>query len=119
MAIGVTNRKHYEAIAQAIRAKNGEATTYKPSEMAGAILAIEGGGANLAKVAEVAIYESIGQFAITYEDGRLVIGSVTFDALDNNPISLEDDQGNSVEFSNGYPVRATDAYGNIVPIVWG
>ena len=118
MAKGVTDRKHYEAIADAIRLKNGEETTYKPSEMAGAILAIEGGGANLAKVSEVAIYENIGQFAITYDNGKLVTGAATFD-VDGNPTSLTDDQGNSVAFENGYPVSATDKYGNTVPIVWG
>ena len=117
MAKGVTDRKHYEAIASAIRVMNGEATTYKPSQMAGAILDLDG-GANLAKVAEVAIYENIGQFAITYDNGKLITGSGTFD-VDGNPTSLTDDQGNSVAFENGYPVSATDRYGNTVPILWG
>jgi hypothetical protein len=38
----VTDNKHYSDIANAIRAKNGTETTYKPSEMAAAIDAIEG-----------------------------------------------------------------------------
>lgn len=117
MAKGVTDRKHYEAIASAIRVMNGEATTYKPSQMAGAILDLDG-GANLAKVSEIAIYDAIGMFSITYADGKTVTGSGTFD-VDGNPTSLTDDQGNSVTFENGYPVSATDIYGNTVPILWG
>ncbi len=44
MAIVATDNAHYAAIASAIREQNGEETTYKPEDMADAILAIEGGG---------------------------------------------------------------------------
>lgn len=44
MANIVTNSKNYTDIANAIRGKNGTSTKYKPSEMALAIRAIEGGG---------------------------------------------------------------------------
>lgn len=44
MSTIVTDNKHYSDIANAIRAKNETNTTYKPSEMALAIRAIEGGG---------------------------------------------------------------------------
>lgn len=44
MAIVTTDNQYYSAIANAIRAKNGEATLYKPSEMAAAITAIPTGG---------------------------------------------------------------------------
>lgn len=37
MANKITNTQHYQAIADAIRAKNGETTTYTPSQMAQAI----------------------------------------------------------------------------------
>lgn len=40
----LTDDTNFKAIADAIRAKNGTATKYKPSEMAGAIQAISGGG---------------------------------------------------------------------------
>lgn len=44
MAIVTTDNQYYSAIADAIRAKNGEATLYKPSEMAAAITALPTGG---------------------------------------------------------------------------
>jgi hypothetical protein len=44
MANKITNTQYYEDIADAIREKNGEQTTYRPSEMAEAILEISGGG---------------------------------------------------------------------------
>lgn len=44
MANVLINENSMTAIANAIRAKNGTSTTYKPSEMAGAISAIDGGG---------------------------------------------------------------------------
>lgn len=43
MAIKTYNDQNFVAIANAIRAKNGETTQYKPSEMAPAIMAIESG----------------------------------------------------------------------------
>lgn len=47
MAIVTTDNQYYSAIADAIRAKNGEATLYKPSEMAAAINALPTGGGAL------------------------------------------------------------------------
>lgn len=70
------------------------------------------------RVAQLNIYESLGVFTVTYEDGTAISGSATFD--DNgNPTSLIDDNGNSVSFTSGYPVNATDRNGNTVAIVWG
>lgn len=43
MAIGITDEKNYQDIADAIREKNGSSDTYTPSEMADAIRGIEGG----------------------------------------------------------------------------
>lgn len=42
MAYGLTNSEHYEDIASAIRTKNGKTDTYKPGEMADAILELTG-----------------------------------------------------------------------------
>lgn len=47
MAKVITDNQHYSAIAEAIRTKNETDTLYKPSEMAAAILEIQGGGADL------------------------------------------------------------------------
>lgn len=116
MAIVTTNDQHYAGIAEAIREKNGETTTYKPSEMAAAILEIMGG--NVKKVTSVNVYENIGMYAITYEGGTMVTGSVTFDE-NGLPTSLTDDKGNAVNFVSGYPTSVTDKNGKIVPIVWG
>ena len=44
MANVIVNETNLTNIANAIREKNGETTSYKPSEMAGAILAIQAGG---------------------------------------------------------------------------
>ena len=44
MANVLVNDTSLTAIGNAIREKNGETTTYKPSEMAAAITAISGGG---------------------------------------------------------------------------
>lgn len=115
MAKGLTDKKHYNDIADAIRARNGEETKYNPSEMAAAILAIEGGGR---KVSEVNIYDASGMFAITYKDGFMVTGSATFDE-NGLPTSMTDDNGNTVNFTAGYPTSATDKDGNSVPIIWG
>lgn len=116
MAKGITDSRHYTDIAAAIRGKNGETTTYKPSEMAAAIEAITGGGEK--KVASLNIYENIGAFIVTYDDGTSVTGSATFD--DNGlPTSLTDDNGNTVIFASGYPISAKDRSGNGVSIAWG
>ena len=44
--IVLSNSQYYSDIANAIRAKNGESTHYKPSEMALAIKSLQGGGIN-------------------------------------------------------------------------
>lgn len=44
MANVIINDSHLTAIGEAIREKNGTEDTYKPREMAEAILAISGGG---------------------------------------------------------------------------
>ena len=112
--IVITDDKHYTDIAAAIRGKNGEETTYKPSEMAAAIEAITGGK----KISELNVYEASGMFVVTYADGTMATGSATFDE-NGLPTALTDDNGNTVNFTSGYPTSATDGNGNIVSIVWG
>ena len=114
MARGLTDKQHYHDIADAIRARNGGETKYNPSEMAAAILDIEGGR----KVSEVNIYDASGMFSIIFEGGLMVTGSATFDE-NGLPTSLTDDNGNTVNFTTGYPTSATDKDGNSVPIIWG
>lgn len=50
MALIATDSKHYSDIADAIRTQNGTTTTYKPSEMAPAILAIVGPSGDLPEI---------------------------------------------------------------------
>lgn len=109
MAKIVTDNKHYQDIAAAIRTQNGEETTYPPSGMAAAILAL-----SASRVTEVTTTVA-GSFRATFESGSTISGSVTFDES-GLPISLDDDAGNTVEFSNGYPVSVTDSDGNVVSI---
>ena len=47
MSIVTIDDSYFTDIANAIRGKNGETTTYKPNEMAAAISAISGGGGNI------------------------------------------------------------------------
>lgn len=51
----LTDAKYYKAIADAIRAKNGSTTIYKPSGMAAAISAIQVGGGSAAMYPKVRI----------------------------------------------------------------
>lgn len=76
------------------------------------------GGDGLKRVTRLDIYESIGMFTVTYEDGTTISGSATFDA-NGQPTSLADDEGNTVSFTSGYPTSAKDSNGNAVAIVWG
>lgn len=118
---GITDSRHYEDIAAAIRAKNGTGNKYYPSEMAAAIREIQGGGTGDSgdgmEIESLNIYENIGMFAIEYEDGTTITGSATFDA-NGLPTGLTDDNGNTVNFTSGYPTSATNGK-NSVPIVWG
>ena len=47
MSIVTIDDSYFTDIANAIRGKNGETTTYKPNEMAAAISAISSGGGNI------------------------------------------------------------------------
>lgn len=117
MAKGITDRKHYDNIASAIRAKNGGAVKYKPSEMADAILAIDG-GVEAPNISNIIVFDTLGIIRIQLEDGEELVCYASFDE-NGMPISLSDDNGNTVNFDSGYPVSATDIFGNTIPIFWG
>lgn len=57
----LTDSKYYKAIADAIRAKNGSTTIYKPSGMAAAISAIQVGGGSAAMYPKVRIKQTENQ----------------------------------------------------------
>lgn len=68
MAIGITDEKNYQDIADAIREKNGSSNTYTPGEMAEAIRGIEGGeGFNLMSAGFT--QESQNKFNEFYKNG--------------------------------------------------
>ena len=90
MAIVTTDNQYYSAIADAIRAKNGTKTTYKPSEMAAAISALPTGGGALDFLTNetdygVAIYQNSSETTssrnivlpdgITFDDVKFIIGT--------------------------------------------
>lgn len=90
MAIVTTDNQYYSAIADAIRGKNGEATLYKPSEMAAAITALPTGGGALDFLTNetdygVAIYQNSSETTpsrtivlpdgITFDDVKFIIGT--------------------------------------------
>ena len=59
MSIVTIDDSYFTNIANAIRGKNGETTTYKPNEMAAAISAISGGGGGDWQVAAIStVYDS-------------------------------------------------------------
>ena len=63
MANVILNDKHLTDIADAIRAKNGEATTYTPGAMAEAITNLPSGGGEPIVITGICDYACYGQFA--------------------------------------------------------
>lgn len=81
MSIGITDNKYYADIANAIRSKLGNEVTYRPEEMAAAILQIvTGGGGSMfesnAKGKEVPMPEGAASDKFTLDFVSSVIGSV-------------------------------------------
>ena len=58
MSIVTIDDSYFTDIANAIRGKNGETTTYKPNEMAAAISAISGGGGDWQVAAISTVYDA-------------------------------------------------------------
>lgn len=87
MAIVFTDSQNYTEIASAIRIKLGVATTYKPSEMASAILSISGGGGSINNQ-DKTVSPSISLQSVTFDSGYTGLGTVTINAvtsaIDNN-----------------------------------
>ena len=87
MAIVFTDSQNYTDIASAIRLKLGVATTYKPSEMASAILSISGGGGTVNNQ-DKTVSPSISLQSVTFDSGYTGLGTVTINAvtsaIDNN-----------------------------------
>ena len=69
------------------------------------------------RISDVYIDEDTGAFAIVFTNGAMVQGSASFDEF-GNPTRLSDTSGNNVEFTDGYPLVATDINGNVVSINW-
>lgn len=87
MAKVLVTDTHLTDIANAIRDKNGETTTYKPSEMANAISSIEAGGGDTSEIEDVFITHTLSgdyvndrvtkvKYGTFYEDNNLT--SVSF-----------------------------------------
>ena len=78
-----TNSKHYQDIANAIRAKNGTENTYTPSQMANAILALEAGEAIILNQNK-SIIPSTSEQSITFDSGYTGLGTVTVGPIPND-----------------------------------
>lgn len=91
MPIVRTNNDYYSEIAGAIRAKTGESTRYKPSEMAAAIAAIEG-GLGVTGVYPVTVAPTGDTFTVTPDDGlgfsEVTIEGDPFLSPENIPIGV-------------------------------
>lgn len=82
MAIVTTDNQYYSAIADAIRAKNGEATLYKPSEMAAAITALPTGGGALDFITNTTDYgNSWWESGNSADRGIILPDSITFEDI--------------------------------------
>lgn len=84
MSIVSTNNQNYTAIATAIRGKNGESTTYKPSEMAAAIDALNVSGTITLQNKSTTPTEST-QY-ITYDSGYDGLDTVTVNPIPSSYI---------------------------------
>lgn len=88
MSLGLTDDSNYQAIADAIRAKNGETDTYSPEEMAQAILDIKTGTA-LNPLDNPATAKKIFEGYMAYNDqGEPIVGEALPDL--SNPATSEE-----------------------------
>jgi hypothetical protein len=82
MAIVTINDSNLTAIADAIRAKNGTETTYKPSEMAAAISALPTGGGALDFITNTTDYgNSWWESGSSADRGIILPDSITFEDI--------------------------------------
>lgn len=65
MSLVTIDDSYFTDIANAIRSKNGETTTYKPNEMAAAISAISSGGGNITQWGKMFFSSSVSQINLS------------------------------------------------------
>lgn len=75
-------------------------------------------GYALNKTSAVSISRDTDVFTITFKDGTCISGSVSFDDS-GMPVSMTDDLGNSMSFTDGFPDSVTDNEENSVVISGG
>ena len=102
--IVLTNNKHYDDIADAIRSKNGSNTLYKPSQMAEAINALVVSGTVTLQDKTITPTES--EQTVTHDEGYMGLGTITV-----NPILTETktvtENGNVFPTTGKYLTRVT------------
>lgn len=108
MAKGLTDSSNYQAIANAIRAKNGLTDTYTPEEMAAAIEAIVT-GQPLDALENQAAAEHILVGYAAYNDKGEVITGVTEKGVVLKPL---DNTAGAAQILSGY--QAYDENGNVI-----
>lgn len=102
--IVLTNDKHYQDIASAIRSKNGLSTQYKPSQMAEAINALVVSGTITLQNKTVNPAET--QQSITHDDGYMGLGTVTVNAIQTETKTVTEN-GNVFPSTGKYLTRVT------------
>ncbi len=108
MARGLTDSANYQAIADAIRAKNGLTETYAPEEMAPAIEAIETGRALDTLENQAAAEHILKGYAAYNAEGEVVTG-VTEKGVVLAPL---DNTAGVAQILSGY--QAYDEEGNVI-----
>lgn len=108
MAKGLTDDSHYQAIADAIRAKNGLTDAYTPEEMAAAIEDIETGKALDALDNQAAAEHILKGYAAYNAEGEVVTG-VTEKGVVLKPL---DNTAGAAQVLSGY--QAYDENGNVI-----
>lgn len=108
MAKGLTDDSHYQAIAEAIRAKNGLTDSYTPEEMAAAINGIETGKALDELENQAAAEQILVGYAAYNADGEVITG-VTEKGIVLTPL---DNTAGAAQILSGY--QAYDEDGNVI-----
>lgn len=108
--LGITDSQHYEDIADAIRGKNGQSTTYLPSEMAAAITAIPTGGSTINNQSKTAT-PTESQQVITYDSGYTGLEQVTVGAISSAYVGSDITRRDSSDLTvSGATVTAPAGY---------
>jgi hypothetical protein len=105
-----TNNQYYQDIAAAIRSKNGQTTSYKPSEMATAIRQLAGGTISLQNRT---ITSSTVSQTITASSGYAGLGIVTVNAIDTATLATPEIEINANGLITALVEQDTAGYINI------